>query len=80
MSILENCPDILTVMEAAKVLRVGRSTMYKLVGNGEIKCVKIGRKLLIPKKCLQSFLELTAEKCYDVADGREPTRYIERSK
>ena len=70
MSILENCPDILTVMEAAKILRVGRSTMYKLVGSGETQCVKIGRKVLIPRKYLQAFLESTSQKCYDGADGR----------
>lgn len=63
--LLSNCPDVLTVMEAAEVLRVGRSTMYKLVGSGEVQCVKIGRKVLIPRKYLQNYLEFCSQKCYN---------------
>ena len=34
-------PDVLTPMEAAKVLHIGRSTIYKLLSEGEIKSFKI---------------------------------------
>lgn len=57
MNLLENCPDVLTVMEAARVLKVGRTTMYRLVQNGEVKHLKIGRKVLIPRIYLQNFIE-----------------------
>ncbi len=60
-----NCPDVLTVQEAGEVLRVGRTTMYRLVQNGRVQSVKIGRKVLIPRTFLQNFLENSAEKDYN---------------
>lgn len=64
--IILSCPDVLTVMEAAEVLRVGRSTMYKLVESGEVQHIKIGRKVLIPRLFLQNFVEESSEKCYNM--------------
>lgn len=57
IDLLEHTPDVLTVMEAASVLRVGRTTMYRLIREHEIESVKIGRKILIPRKYLLSFIE-----------------------
>lgn len=61
MNRLENCPDVLTVMEAAHFLKVGRTTMYQLVQSGEVKHIKIGRKVLIPRLYLQNFIENNTE-------------------
>lgn len=57
MNLLEKAPDIMTVMEAAKILKVGRSTMYRLIEDGSIRHVRIGRKILIPREYLRLFLE-----------------------
>ena len=57
MNLLTNAPDIMTVMEAAKVLKVGRSTMYQLIRSGAVKHVRIGKKILIPREYLRLFLE-----------------------
>lgn len=62
MDILENCPDILTVMEAAKVSRIGRTMMYRFINGGEIQHIKIGKKILIPRVYLQEFLANHVEK------------------
>lgn len=62
MDILENCPDILTVMEASEVSRIGRTTMYKFIKSGQIKHLKIGKKILIPRVYLQDFLANFVEK------------------
>ncbi len=56
MDILEHCPDILTVVEAAEVSRIGRTMMYRFIQNGEIQYIKIGKKILIPRVYLQEFL------------------------
>lgn len=56
MDILEHCPDILTVVEAAEVSRIGRTMMYRFIQNGEIQHIKIGKKILIPRVYLQEFL------------------------
>ncbi len=62
MDILENCPDILTVMEAAEISRIGRTMMYFFIKSGEIQHLKIGKKILIPRVYLQDFLAKHVEK------------------
>lgn len=52
----ENYNDVLNVKEACSALKVGRNSMYKLLQSGKIKSVKIGKKYLIPKKSLISFI------------------------
>lgn len=58
-------PDVLTPMEAARVLHIGRSTIYKLLSEGEIKSFKIKTKILIPKTFLQDFIAKSTEIGYD---------------
>lgn len=57
--------EALTVMEAAETLRIGRTMMYHLVNTGQVKHLKIGRKIIIPRKYLQEFVEKEVEKCYN---------------
>jgi excisionase family DNA binding protein len=49
-------PEVLTVDEAAKVLRVGRSTVYDAIKRGEVPCVRVGRRLLISRRVLDKLL------------------------
>ena len=58
-------PDILTPMEAAKILHIGRSTMYQLLAKEEIRNFKIKTKILIPKSFLPHFIAKSAEINYD---------------
>lgn len=58
-------PNILTPIEAAKALHIGRTTMYRLLKENQIKSLKIGRKILIPAKCLEEFIATSADLCYD---------------
>lgn len=46
----------LSIEEAAKVLGIGRNLCYDRVKTGELPCIKIGRRLLIPKKALEKLL------------------------
>lgn len=65
MNTLIDLPDILTPAETAKVLHIGRTTMYRLLKEKQIKSFQIGRKVLIPKKYLQEFIAISAELCYN---------------
>jgi len=47
----------LSIEEAAKVLGIGRNLCYECVKTGEIPVIKIGRRLLVPKKALEKLLE-----------------------
>jgi excisionase family DNA binding protein len=48
---------MLTVREAAKLLRIGRNLAYDLVARGEIPSVRLGRLIRVPRAALQQLLE-----------------------
>ena len=48
--------DFLTVNEAAKVLRVGRRTVYRLVETGKVPAKKTGGQWRIPRAGLVEFI------------------------
>jgi excisionase family DNA binding protein len=54
---LADAPDVMTPVEAAKLLRIGRNAAYEGIQRGEIPSVKIGRRLLVPKAALQRMLD-----------------------
>ncbi len=43
---------MLTVAEAATLLRIGRNLAYQLVARGEIPSVRLGRLIRIPRPAL----------------------------
>jgi excisionase family DNA binding protein len=43
--------------EASKVLCIGRNKIYELINQNKIPNVRVGRKILIPKKELLKWLE-----------------------
>jgi excisionase family DNA binding protein len=49
-------PEVLTVREAAAILRVGRNQLYQAVTRGELGAVRIGRSIRIPKHALLDLL------------------------
>ena len=55
-SALATLPEVLTVREAAAVLRVGRNQLYQAVARGELGAVRIGRSIRIPKQSLLHLL------------------------
>jgi excisionase family DNA binding protein len=46
----------MTVEEAAQVLGISRATAYEAVGRGEIPCIRIGKRILIPKAALEKMV------------------------
>jgi excisionase family DNA binding protein len=56
ISALAALPEVLTVREAAAILRVGRNQLYQAVARGEIRAVRIGRTIRIPKTALLDLL------------------------
>ncbi len=47
----------LTIEETAKVLGIGRQLAYDRVKTGEIPVIKVGRRLLVPRRALEKLLE-----------------------
>ena len=46
---------LLTVGEAASSLRVSTRTVVRLVKRGELKSIRIGRRVLLPRDSLKEF-------------------------
>lgn len=53
---LKEHPDVLTVLEVAKILRIGKNKAYDLVSSGSLSSIKVGGKIIVPKMCLIQFL------------------------
>ena len=49
--------DIITVPELAKILRIGRNGAYDLVNSGQVKSVRVGNQIRIPKASVIEFLK-----------------------
>jgi len=47
---------VLTVAEAARLLRISRNTCYELVAQGRIPHVRLGRRILIPRFGLEEWI------------------------
>ena len=47
----------LTVMEAAEVLGISRTLAYELVARGELPSLRMGRRIVVPRRALESLLE-----------------------
>lgn len=52
-------PPVMTVPEAAHILRIGRNAMYKLVSNGLVKSFQNGRIIRISRLALVNYIEAT---------------------
>ncbi|MGW4640772.1 helix-turn-helix domain-containing protein [Sphaerisporangium sp. NPDC004334] len=48
---------LLTVEEAARQLRIGRTRMYHLVTSGAVESVFIGRLRRVPMECLHEYVK-----------------------
>ena len=58
---------LVTAEQAAQLLGVGRTTVYKLINEGDLRSVTIGRCRRISARDLESFVE---------ALGRQPSREV----
>jgi excisionase family DNA binding protein len=45
------------VQEIAQLLGIGKRTAYSWVNQGEIPSIRVGRRILIPKKQFEEWLE-----------------------
>ena len=48
----------LTVEEAAEILGISRAFAYKLVKKDELPIVRLGRRVLVPRRALENLLTI----------------------
>jgi excisionase family DNA binding protein len=47
----------LTVAEVAALMRVSKMTVYRLVHNGELPAVRVGKSFRVPEKAVHDYLQ-----------------------
>ena len=57
---LENFDDLLTAEEACEVLKIGKNTLYELLGAGTLKGYRNGRVWRVPKAAIEAFIRAQA--------------------
>ena len=53
---LRDYPDVLTVKQMAGILGIGLNSAYRLVKEKQIGCIRVGKRILIPKVCVADYL------------------------
>lgn len=53
----EDLPLILSVRELMPVLGIGRNKAYELIHSGQIRSIRVGKKICIPKEEILRFLK-----------------------
>jgi len=59
---MDDFPQVLTIEEASKYLRIPLSTLYKLAQDGKIPCQKVGRHWRFRKERIDNWLDDTIDK------------------
>jgi putative molybdopterin biosynthesis protein len=49
--------EVLIPMEVARLLRIGRNTVYEMIARGVIPSIRVGRRLLVPRVQLSRWLD-----------------------
>ena len=53
---LDDLPLALRVEDLMPILGIGRNTAYELVRSGQIRSIRVGRKIRVPKDAVADFL------------------------
>lgn len=53
----EDLPLIMSVEDLMDVLHIGRNTAYDLVRCGQIRSIRVGRQIRIPREAVIAFLK-----------------------
>ena len=53
---IDSLPLTLRVEELMPILGIGRNTAYELVRSGQLRSIRVGRQIRVPKNALIDFL------------------------
>jgi len=49
-------PDVITVEQLMEMLHIGKNAAYALLKSGEIRTIRIGRRYIIPKQSIITYI------------------------
>lgn len=58
---IQDLPLALTVKEASNVLRVGTAATYNLIRSGQLRALRIGNSIRVPRHALEDYLRSYAQ-------------------
>jgi excisionase family DNA binding protein len=56
-SMFKDYPDVLSIDQMAEMIGISTKTAYKVVNDGKVDCVKVGRAYKIPKVNVMKYLK-----------------------
>lgn len=60
---MRRCPEVMDINEMCHILGISTKTGYRLLKNGDITALKIGRTYRIPKVHLLAYLKIGPKNC-----------------
>jgi excisionase family DNA binding protein len=48
----------LTVSEVARIMRVSKMTVYRLIHSGELEAIRVGRSFRVPEQAVSRYLRV----------------------
>lgn len=60
---LRDYPSALNVTDVSEILRICTKTVYRMIREGQLPVVRVGKKILVPKKELYSYLQRNCRPC-----------------
>jgi excisionase family DNA binding protein len=70
---ITNRPLTLTVDQTARLLGVSRSTAYELVQTGELECLRLRRRVLVPTAHIAERLGVTVPDVWSALSSTSPS-------
>ena len=58
LDLFKEYPDVMNVKQVSKLLDVSTKTVYKLIGDGSLSSLKVGREFRVPKVNVMRYLNV----------------------
>ena len=63
--VFKDYPDILDVKQVSRLLGVSTKTVYRILGNGELESLKVGREFRVPKVNVMKYIKIFGSPIYE---------------
>jgi len=68
---MDNDDLVMSVEAAAKALHISRNLAYQAARDGQLPCIRIGRRLLVPRRALEKLLEVPNHSQAESSEAKE---------
>ncbi len=58
---LDDLPDFFSIADLSRVLRISRATAYRMAEQGQLPCMKIGKRIILSRTHLTQWINQQME-------------------